>query len=377
MRNNIRVIFIIAFIIRLTFSYINFNIGYLPQGGADAVRFDYTAYDMMMYPENIDFSRVVSSGVHFHIWTGSLIYSVFGRSPFIWSFFLIIMTTWAVYNIHQTVYIITKSYKRANMAGWVACLFPNFVLLSSLILREAPIYFFISLSLLYLTKYLVQKKNNAIIGFYIFGIIGSVYHTAVFAFIFGFLAYSVFVNKQSSKLSKVAVVVLGVALLAVINITGFGLSKFGGSFDSAFDTLSEEQTTLDHAGSNYPQWLLLRGSITDLLMLPIRMIAFLFSPFIPFFARTASHMIGVFDGILYFLIVRLIYLNRRILIKSNAIKAIGVIAISMILVFSMGASNFGTNIRHRSKVLPVLLTIPIYTKKDRKRYDKYIKTIKK
>lgn len=372
-QNKIAAILIVTFLIRIVFSYINFYIGYLPQGGADAVRFDVDAYDMMIRSDQIGFTDVMSSGANIHIWLGSLIYSVFGRSPFIWSFILIIFTTWTVYNIHKTVFIITKSYKMANRAGWIACVFPNFALLSSLILRESPIYFFTSMAILYLVKHIVEKKETAVIYFYVFGIIGSIFHSAVFALVFGFLAYSVFFNKKAGIFAKVAVSALGVGFLLFINMTGIGLSKFGGSFEGALDILSEEQQLASHARTNYPQWLTLRGSITDILLLPIRAIAFMFAPLIPFFARSASHIIGIFDAMLYLLIIRSIYLSRNILIKSNAVKAISIIALSVILVFSMGASNFGTNIRHRAKVLPILLTIPLYSKRDRRTYDKFMR----
>src|SRR5690606_10225934 len=99
----------------------------------------------------------------------------------------------------------------------------------------------------------------------------------------------------------------------------------------------------------------------------IRVIAFWFTPFIPFLARNGSHLIGVFDGILYFWLVRNIYVNRKLFFKVEITKAIITIFLFFSLAFSFGAYNFETNIRHRAKVIPALLILPIITTKQRKK----------
>ncbi len=370
MKNKITTIVVVAFLFRFILLLIDnfwFN---LPQSGADSVRFDRTAYDMSL-SSTISVLDVITSGAKFHVWLGSLLYSVFGRVPFIWGFIMVLFGTGTVYNIHRGAYLVSENYQLANRSAWIAALFPNFAVLSAIILREAPIYFFVSLALVYFIRYIKFNSFPSILKFFVFGIIGSAFHSAVFALFIGFIFYNVVLNRKSHFMLKVLAIGLSIGALYLINQTGIGLSKFGGSLEGALDGLAEGGGIAEHGNTNYPSWLHLTGSPLDIVLYPIRIVAFLFAPFIPFFAKSASHLIGVFDGILYFLIIRSIYLSRKILFKNEMSKAMIVVALSVIIAFSFGASNFGTNIRHRAKVLPILLFIPLLNKRERK-YSEYL-----
>lgn len=368
MKNKIITITIIAFIIRLILLIIDqfwFN---LPQSGLDTVRFERQAYEMTVYGD-WSFKDMIFSGADFHILTsGYLIYSVFGRIPFLWGLLMVLMGTATVYNIHRGCYLITNNYKTANKSAWIAAFFPNFAVLSATLLREVPIHFFLSLSLVYLISYIKYKKIVSIIMFIIFGIIASIYHSGVFAIFLGFLFYAVVLNRNAKPIIKLFTVLISVLALYYINVTGIGLNKFGGSFEGALEGALEGGGGIyEDARTNYPSWLRLSGGITDIFLIPIRVISFLFTPFIPFLAKSGSHLIGVFDGILYFWLVRNIYINRKYFFKIETTKAIITIFLFFSLAFSFGASNFGTNIRHRAKVLPALLILPIITSKQRKK----------
>ncbi|NBL64819.1 hypothetical protein GV828_06350 [Flavobacterium sp. NST-5] len=318
------------------------------------------------------YQEIFMNGALLNGYIGSVIYSIVGREPMIWGFVYLILGLCTIFNIHRAVYIITQNYKFANRAAWVAGLFPNMAIMSVIILREQPIHFFISLSLLYFIKYLKNKNALNFTVFLLTGAVASIFHSAVFALFLGAILYLTIFAKKIGVFSKVLVVSLAIGGLFFINTTGIGLSKFGGSFESAIEIASDGGGAMkEDAGSNYPDWLVLKGSITDLALIPVRIIAFLFAPLIPFLVRSGGQAIGLIDALFYLVLFFNIFKNKLIHEKSDAAKFLFVTIFIMAFAFSFGASNFGTNIRHRAKLLPIILMIPLITAKERKSIVKF------
>ena len=90
--------------------------------------------------------------------------------------------------------------------------------------------------------------------------------------------------------------------------------------------------------------------------LPIRSIYFLFSPF-PWDVKKISHLVGLFDSLLYITLAFLIFLNLKAILKDPTLKIILLILICYFIIFGVGVSNFGTGIRHRSKFLIELILL--------------------
>jgi len=376
-KNKIITILFIAFFVRFALLIYQYNIGNLPQAGADSVRFERIAYQISNGYSNQVFFDVISNGAHLHSYIGSLIYDVFGREPMVWSFFFILLGLGTIYNIHRTVLLTTNNYKFANKAAWIACLFPNMAIFSVILLREVYIAFFISFAAYYFAKYLKNKNSSSIVKAVVFSIIGALFHPAIFSFVIGMVIYVIFFNKKANVISKVLTISVCVGMLYFVNSIGIGLDKFGGSFESAVDTAMDGGIGINEdAGANYSSWLIPKGNITDFLLLPVRMIAFLFAPLIPFFVRSGSHLIGLFDALIYFLIFYNIYINRNFHKKNIYSKAFLTIIFTITLAFSFGAFNFGTNIRHRAKVLPIILLVPLLSKKDVRKINPKTQTIK-
>lgn len=366
-KNKILTILSTAFLFRLVLWYVQYFITNLPQAGKDTIMFDSWANRMVIDNYGHTYQEIFMNGALLNGYIGSVIYSVVGRQPMVWGFCYLILGVCTVYIVHRAAYLVTNNYKFANRAGWIACLFPNMAIMSVIILREQPIHFFISLSVLYFIKYLKEKNATNFIIFLLAGFAGSIFHSAVFALFMGAILYLTLFAKKISVFSKILVVGLSIAGLYFVNATGIGLSKFGGSFEGAVEIASDGGGALrEDAGSNYPDWLLLRGSVTDLLLIPVRLIAFLFAPLIPFLVKSAGHAIGLIDALFYFLVFLNIFKNRAIHKKSDAVKFLVITSLVIVFAFSFGASNFGTNIRHRAKLVPIILMVPLISAKERK-----------
>lgn len=361
----------VAFVFRLILLVIQSNGIDLPQAGADSVRFERIAYYYSIGTIKVSIFDVLSNGAHLHSYIGSLIYSIVGREPIIWSFLFILLGLGTVYNIYRSVLLVSNK-KFANRAAWIACFYPNIAIFSVILLREIYMHFFISLAAYYFIKYLNNKSQASMICTVVFGVLAALFHSAMLAFIVGVVLYIILFNKNVSVFSKVMIMIVSFIGLYYINSTGAGLDKVGGSFETALDAaVSGGGAINESAGSNYASWLMLGGGITDLLLVPLRLVAFLFAPFIPFFVRSASHLIGVVDGFFYFIIFYNIYKNWSFHKTRIYSKGLLVVILTVVFAFSFGASNFGTNIRHRAKILPVILMIPLFTRSE----SKYIKKI--
>lgn len=364
MKGSLFKIIISAFIVRLVLLYIDQYWFRLPQGGVDTENFDKWAYNIYLY-KPYSFLQTISNGVTLFSSYGAFIYSIVGRSPFVWGFTMILFGVGTVYNSYCITLKITKNYKIASRVGWLLTLFPNIAVLSVLVLREAPIHYFLTLSILHLTKFLVDGKKSGILFFFIYGLITSILHTAMIAIFVGFLIATIFYNNKLNLFSKFIIILATIGGLILVNITGIGLSKFGGSFENALEILESGAGAKD-SGAVYPEWLLLRNGFGDLWKIPFRFIAFLFAPLFPFMVRSANHAIGLIDVAFYLILFYWILKYRKALKYVRMLGAIACIIFAITLAFSFGASNFGTNIRHRAKIFPIIAIAALISKEYKK-----------
>ncbi|WP_147321954.1 ArnT family glycosyltransferase [Mucilaginibacter conchicola] len=376
MNKSIGTVLVVAFLFRLTLLVVEMNFFELPDSGKDDRRFERLAWEWtnVNNPPTDQFSE---SGAGTFVKIGSALYSLFGRVPWLWSFILVVLSTATVYNVYKATYLLWNDRTQAIRIGWFAALFPELAELSAVILREVPIHFFLSLAVISLIKYWKYKKKPHVVLFILYTGLCILFHSALIAVLLGF-GMGIFLISQEGKKKSTATKVFVFALVAggllVVNYTGFGLSKFGGSFESAFDTFesSEAHSVLGTAG--YPEWMKMRNGITDIWKLPIRYVAFLFSPVVPFMIKKASHLAGIIDAGMYILMAWSYYKNRKTIKENKSAYLILIISMTLAFVFSLGVSNFGTAIRHRAKLLPLMLVLAVNFKALRKR--NYLKQLR-
>ena len=112
--------------------------------------------------------------------------------------------------------------------------------------------------------------------------------------------------------------------------------------------------------ASYPDWTIINSPIEILYKVFLRIFYFLFSPFV-WDIKKVSHMFGYLDGLLYLILVYLVFKNRKIIFKDPALRMILIILCIYLIMFAIGVSNFGAALRHRSKfvVVIVLLAAPL------------------
>ena len=122
------------------------------------------------------------------------------------------------------------------------------------------------------------------------------------------------------------------------------------------DILVETASIMQTGTAAYPPWVIADNPMQFLLLLVPKLCYFLFSPF-PWDVSEFRHLLGMLDGVVFIMLFLSIYSHRKY-IKSNPQALILLLfVIFLSLVFSIAVGNFGTGLRHRSKMLPIIITI--------------------
>lgn len=89
---------------------------------------------------------------------------------------------------------------------------------------------------------------------------------------------------------------------------------------------------------------------------PARLLYFLFSPF-PWDIRLPAHIIGYVDGAIYLALVALILANVGKIWRNPAARMVLLVFLVLLVSLALGTANFGTAIRHRAKLVLLLVVL--------------------
>lgn len=101
------------------------------------------------------------------------------------------------------------------------------------------------------------------------------------------------------------------------------------------------------------------NSILDIIIqTPVRMVYFLFAPF-PWMISSSGQILGLIDALLYLVLVFYSIRGLKYLKKYNnqAFWAVTLMLLIMIATFAWVTSNFGTAIRHRQKIVWLIIAV--------------------
>lgn len=302
------------------------------------------------------------------------IYKLFGEQRILAQYFNIILSIYTIVIIKDIIeYLVTDKKLRYYMLATVSFL-PNFIIMSSILLRESIIIFFIALSLSFFIKW---WKSGSLFMFtisLILTLMAALFHSGsiapAIAYVLCYIFYSPKKEKYSINIKTVGVAIIFVLLyLAVDTIFGDVLfTRFEG-FESVEDVTGNTAGRVS-GGAAYLVNMQPDSLLSVILYTPIRMFYFLVSP-LPWDWRGFNDIFGfVFNATFYML--SLFYVFRALRIKNdsrNLIIALLIMAICCTLMFAWGVSNAGTALRHRDKFLgiyAVMLAVSINSLQVRK-----------
>jgi len=135
-----------------------------------------------------------------------------------------------------------------------------------------------------------------------------------------------------------------------------------------FEQLVTEISDRNINRAAYPEWTIPKTSFELIYKAPIRIIYFIFSPFL-WDIKKFSHLLGFFDGIFYLMLFILFIKNFKSIWSNRSLRIIFIILASYLVTYGLGTGNFGTGIRHRTKfiIVAILMVAPWIPKFDLKK----------
>jgi len=388
---------LLAFFLRVFAVIIHTYIFELPVGLHDAKTFELVAWEVAKESNGslINYFNyyydILIGGDPFSKWINhisvvtyipllSFFYVVFDRSPFLLNSISITFGMLTIYFAWLIANKVWNDRSAAKKSALVIAFFPPLIMYSSVTLREIVIVVFLQL----FTLFYLRWNESGRIKNLLFSVLSAsthlFLHNPMFfilmsSYIKPFLIYSkknivIFIkgSLKSFLLIICLLVFLGITFILFNQQFKFYLPYLGelSKFDSSI-IIGYTQNT-NYGNALYPSFLVAH-SIKDLILLfPLRIIYFLYSPFY-WDISSLKHIFGIFDS-LFYMYLSYLFFTRYDYIKSNKkLKIILFIFAVGVIIYSIGVGNFANAMRHRVKFLTLLVIIVapfIFTKKLKK-----------
>ena len=367
----IATILLVAFSMRTALTLVDSFLFRLP-GASDGIWWDIGAAYMARDGVAGTF-QYMRTGHFFYKFFIAFMYALFDRSPLMVKGINVLLGTLMVKTTWQLSVLLGRDERRGRVVAWLMALCPSLIYFSSVLLREVAVAYPLLLSIVYLTRWYEERKNWQILAAIAALIISMIFHSgSVAVLLFGgiWLVGNWFRSIVAGHFRHLGrntlALALGVAVVIAVLASGFGLDKFNGLEAGGVDTLTTRQEGFAHGRTAYLEDLH-AGSPLDLVwQAPIRIVYFLFAPF-PWMLSSGSDLFGVLDSLLFAALVVQALRHRRDLVRAPRIMVVLGVFSAMAMVFAIGVSNYGTALRHRNKMLPLLIAAVISIPVERKR----------
>jgi len=289
------------------------------------------------------------------------IYNITNSSRLIAQYINVLFGLGVMIFVQRSLFLLEINRSIQKRAMWVVVLLPNLIIFSGILLREAWVEFFAAASLFYFIRWFRNgSKMNMILAFAMV-VIAAIMHSGIIGLLMGYILAFLIYNPKKQRVhfsgsSIVALILLAGIMTLFLNYSGIFASKIEiYNFDDP-DTLIEITNRINAGGSDYLTWLKADNVALSLLLTPLKIFYFLFSP-LPTEWRGISDIIGFcVDGAVYLWLCIGIFRSKCSRGFGKLLKTF--LATSMLVtvfIFAYGTSNAGTAFRHRAKIMPLII----------------------
>lgn len=360
-KSEVKNILFIAFVFRIFFALL-----YTYQGEYDVDGYQDVA-ESLMQGTWIDFFTNFQTGAYLYSWFVAAIWRITGVSLFLIRIINAFLSYYCCVLGYELSKMIFNDEKKSKKVLLIIALFPNLLRFSAYFTsRETLFVFLLLLAIKNLYLYYKNRKYKYVLRFIIVTIINTIIHVSAIAlFIVLFL---MFIRNSKNKKELFGVIIFAV-LITLLGIFLFknniGTEKLylnKGGLDA--EKISWIQEASADGRAAYLKGFSSNNIVITIFQIPIRIIYFLYTPFI-WMVREVIDLLGLLDAILYiwitFLVLK-VYKQRKKKNKKLFEVYLFYAIFAMILMFSIGTSNYGTAIRHRAKlIIPlIVLATPVY-----------------
>lgn len=253
------------------------------------------------------------------------------------------------------------SVRRVRVIAFVALL-PNTLIMSAIFLREAIIAFLLAVSVYAFARWFRGGRALSLLVVVAAVLTASLFHSGVIAVGAGYMMVAVVYRRDVNRFGFGWQSLVYLALFAVF--IWFVLAQYPDLFLGKFANLETEQDLITSAnrregGAQYLSNLTVESYGDMALIGPLRAFYFLGSP-LPWDARGAVDLFTFLTDALFYLGAPALFFKvRKRLTRGERMLGYALIIVIIIasLVFGAGVSNAGTAVRHRFKLVALLMAL--------------------
>lgn len=358
--NNVNILILISFAIRIAFLFWDRycrDIFIFPNSGLDTGTFDSLAREYML---GINFSGFEYAKVL------GVIYKLFYPNVLIGQYMNVIASIFTIFIVKKILNLLDIQGRYKKIAIYLICFLPNYLIMSSILLRESFITLFLTLTLYTFLlwwktnkyKYMLYAAFSSFVAIYL--------HTGTIAYLISLFIISILINdKRKIKITpkkSMLVIVFSIVFLFVYsnNSSFFGYLSEGTSVKN----ISNKASLMNSGGSGYSIEIVPDDTILGMLInSPFRIFFFLASP-LPWQWRGLNDIIAFFFSSLFYSFTIYKAIKKMQLSNKNKdlIICFLIFALSSAFIYSWGVSNAGTALRHRDKFLINFIILYILSK---------------
>jgi len=361
-------ILIIAFALRIGLALVNTFILPLPDTGNDTVVYELTGWEYATawntgLEANFTFTHVAPLIYSKII---GVIYFISGRVPLLVQFANVVLGVFIVYYVYKIIIELGAIKRSAQIGSVITALFPTLCLYSAITLRETFISFFLIVSVFYFFKWLNSGKVSKLVLTSAFLLLSSALFGAMIVIGVMYAIFFIFYEVKTKRwrlISKQSLLGLFMVTLVTLGIILFGsflMDKLPTDIRLVFspDYMSYKVNLAAKGGSAYLVGFTPNSTLDIFIQSPVRMVYFLLAPF-PWMISSPGQILGLIDALLYLLLVFYSISGLKYLKKYNNPAFWAVILMLLIIIgtFAWGVSNFGTAIRHRQKIVGLIIAV--------------------
>jgi hypothetical protein len=358
-----------AYLARTAAALIHYYVFTLPAGCCDAVRFEQRAWLWSDMPAEFYFALFDPTQSYVISWLGAGVYAIFGRDPLLLQMINVFLGTLTVFVVYKTSVLVMRE-RYAMVAAWLFALHPTIVEHSAVFLREAQIVLMLALSIYFFVRWMQEYRPVFVVGAVASLTISSLFHGAMIVglagmivVIGGVLFYRALVTVQTARVRRGVLPTTMILVTGVIIVIGLQQLPRLSTIGNMEELMQAEQAAMElgraaevraHGSASYLEWMTVNSPADVVWQAPIRTVYFLYSPF-PWDVSALRHTKGFIDSAFLLFITFLVVKYRRTLWRHPIYRALFVILLIYVVIFSFGASNFGSAIRHKSKFMPIFV----------------------
>ena len=360
----------IFFCLRVFLLYLDYygkHIGTVLHSGGDSERF----YEWGLYISE-DLSRMKEISYTKYTDFLGILYWIIGDQRFFSQFINVILGMWSIFVFYKILDLFKLKDSKKLFFLALYGFFPQNIIFSSILLREALIQFFFVYSLLFFTKWLMSNNRINMFKTIIFVLLCSLFHPGMISslLVYGFMFLFLDVKKYSFNYSFKRKTLLVLFCGFTFALIAYNISILNGKFsflisDTNLSLLEKYESNrgIEEGGATYLRNYKINSIVDFIILVPLRLIYFVFSP-MPYDVRGVGDLAAIIlDSSFYYFLVYIIIRSRKI-IKDNIFrifpKVFFILFLTVSIGFALGTENSGTAMRHRSKIFPALIIVVVF-----------------